>query len=327
MNNLKKVGLSALAGSLAMVSAHAGDFTVTGGAEMTYLSTGGEGASTGNPFGMSHNIDLTGSGEVNGIGWTVYTGTTGQTMAADSSSLVFDLGDAGEIGFDQGVGIYGIGSLDNNVPTAWEEADHNVTAIGTGIDATGDTNVLGYSGSFAGLGLSVEYNPDTANATKSTAGGSTAGGKTGSNLNWALTYTMAEGLTAAVGASSTDYTDATARGDDEWTASLNYAMGMFKVGMQMTEITSGTVGASSGATLGYGVAANINDSLSVSFARSEREVGKVSAVHVTEENQGINIAYTMGSAAVKTSINTVDNRDGIAGRDAEAVEVSLSLSF
>jgi hypothetical protein len=35
----------------------------------------------------------------------------------------------------------------------------------------------------------------------------------------------------------------------------------------------------------------------------------------------------MGSAAIKTSINTVDNRDGSAGRDAEAVEVSLSLSF
>ena len=327
MNNLKKVGLSALAGSLAMVSAEAGDFTVTGGAEMTYLSKGGQGASTGNPFGMSHNIDLTGSGEVNGIGWTVYTGTTGQTMAADSSSLVFDLGDAGEIGFDQGVGIYGIGTLDNNVPTAWEEADHNVTALGTGIDTTGDTGVLGYAGSFGGVGLSVEYNPSTANTVKAKAGAGTKGGTTGSNLNWALTYELAEGLSAALGSSSTDYTDAAARGDDEWTASLNYAMGMFKVGMQMTEVTSGTVGASSGSTLGYGAAANINDNLSVSFGRSEREVGKVSIVHVTEENQGINVAYTMGSAAIKTSVNTVDNKDGVAGRDAEAVEVSLSLSF
>ena len=327
MNNLKKVSLSALAGSLAMVSAHAGDFTVTGGAEMTYLSTGGVGASTSNPFGMSHNIDLTGSGEVNGIGWTVFTGTTGQSMAADSSSLVFDLGDAGQIGFDQGVGIYGIGTLDNNVPTAWEEADHNVTALGTGLDATGDTNVLGYAGSFAGVGISVEYNPDHANAVKAAAGATTAAGKTGSNLNWAVTYEMMDGLTAALGASSTDYTDATAQGDDEWTASLNYAMGMFKVGMQVTEVTSGTLLATSGTTLGYGVAANVNDNLSVSFGRSEREVGKSSLPHVTEANQGINIAYTMGSAALKTSINSVDNKDGSPGRDAEAVEVSLSLSF
>ena len=34
MNNLKKIGLSALAGSLASVSAHAADVTVSGSMEM-----------------------------------------------------------------------------------------------------------------------------------------------------------------------------------------------------------------------------------------------------------------------------------------------------
>ena len=36
MNKFKKVGLTALAGSLVAVSAHAGELTVTGGANVTY---------------------------------------------------------------------------------------------------------------------------------------------------------------------------------------------------------------------------------------------------------------------------------------------------
>ena len=36
MNNFKKVGLTALAGSLVAFSAHAGELTVTGGANATY---------------------------------------------------------------------------------------------------------------------------------------------------------------------------------------------------------------------------------------------------------------------------------------------------
>ena len=55
MNKLTKVGCSALCGSLAVFSAaNAGDLTVTGSAELTYLSNSGGGAGVnGNPFGMA----------------------------------------------------------------------------------------------------------------------------------------------------------------------------------------------------------------------------------------------------------------------------------
>ena len=43
MNKLTKVGLSALCGSLAAVSAaNAGDMTVTGGVDMSWISYGGD---------------------------------------------------------------------------------------------------------------------------------------------------------------------------------------------------------------------------------------------------------------------------------------------
>ena len=38
MNNLKKIGLTAIAASLATVSANAADFSVTGSASMSYSS-------------------------------------------------------------------------------------------------------------------------------------------------------------------------------------------------------------------------------------------------------------------------------------------------
>ena len=117
MNNFKKVGISALAGSLAMFSVNA-DIVLSGSSEMTYSSnsgsTGGSSATTGNPFGMSHDINITGSGELdNGFTYSVNTNFAGQNMATDSSILKLDMGDLGTVGFDQGSGAFGISTLEN----------------------------------------------------------------------------------------------------------------------------------------------------------------------------------------------------------------------
>ena len=63
MNKLTKIGVSALCGSLAAVSAaNAGALTVKGGATATWSSN--EGDVTGNPIGLSSGITMTGSGEL-----------------------------------------------------------------------------------------------------------------------------------------------------------------------------------------------------------------------------------------------------------------------
>ena len=67
MNNLKKIGVTALAGSLMSLSVSAGEMAVTGTAEITYTtndSTGTGATSVGNPFGMKNNITFKGSGDV-----------------------------------------------------------------------------------------------------------------------------------------------------------------------------------------------------------------------------------------------------------------------
>src|SRR6056300_2047346 len=69
MNNLKKIGLSALAGSLVAVSAYAGEVTVSGGASMEVDNVNGNSdANNDRSFGMGNQLTFTGGGELeNGL--------------------------------------------------------------------------------------------------------------------------------------------------------------------------------------------------------------------------------------------------------------------
>ena len=59
MNNFKKIGLSALAGSLAaFTSASAVEMSVSGSAKLTYTN-GNSDEVTGNPFGMNTSLGFT----------------------------------------------------------------------------------------------------------------------------------------------------------------------------------------------------------------------------------------------------------------------------
>jgi outer membrane protein OmpU len=334
MKNIKKIGLSALAGSLAMFSAAQAEMTISGSAEMTYTSTEGTGGAssasqTGNPFGMEHAINFTGTGELdNGFTYRVNSNIAGNDMANDSTILTMDMGALGSIGFDQGVGSYGIASLENNVPTAYEEADHNVGSIQHAIDVQGNTNVIGYKNSFAGVGVNVRYNPTAGNTTKNLAG-ATGGTQDASELSWAVTSAvpMIDGLTAAVGHSKTDFSTATANDSTEWTASLNYAAGPVSVGYQQSEVQSGTTGANGHNVTAYGIAFNVNENMSISYSVNEAEVDKPSSTDVTEESTGIQAAYTMGSASVRVAFNEADGVNGVAADSKESTEISLALAF
>ena len=93
MDNLKKLGLSALAGSLVAFSANAGELSVSGGAKISY--TGGSGAqddgNDGNRFGMQRLVTMSGSGELDN-GMTVSTGYTMTDAAFSTSHVSLDMG-------------------------------------------------------------------------------------------------------------------------------------------------------------------------------------------------------------------------------------------
>ena len=62
MTNIKKLGLSALAGSLVAVSAQAGEMSVTGSANVTYVT--GKADNTGKAIGTDKDVAFTGTGEL-----------------------------------------------------------------------------------------------------------------------------------------------------------------------------------------------------------------------------------------------------------------------
>jgi outer membrane protein OmpU len=68
MNNFKKIGLSALAGSLVATSAFAGAMSVSGGASLNVEHKNGNAADTGKSFSMGNQLTFTGGGELdNGL--------------------------------------------------------------------------------------------------------------------------------------------------------------------------------------------------------------------------------------------------------------------
>ena len=130
MNKLTKVGCSALCGSLAAISsAGAGDLTVTGGVDMTFMSHSK--GTTGNPIGVGSNYTFNGSGELDN-GWTVGLTIAEANGSAWSAAVInLDMGGLGSLNFNHGDSSNGVQAMDDKMPTAWEETWG--TGVGTGV--------------------------------------------------------------------------------------------------------------------------------------------------------------------------------------------------
>jgi outer membrane protein OmpU len=330
--NIKKIGLTALAGSLAMFSANAAELVVSGKTELTYITE--DKASTGNPYGFGNEISFSASGDVNGITATYFstiadggTVTTGNVFA--SSSMTLDMGDMGLVAFDQGTGAYGVATIDDKMPYAYEEANYG-TGGGNGQRAdSGHMNTLAYVNTLAGYTLNFEYNPGTG-AAPSGDGSSTGAGTTESGYSWALTGSPVEGLNAGIGYGKEESTLApTTTTDEEYsTVYATYAIGGATIGYQIAEGTGGAVGTFANQVEMYGVSFSVNENLAISYNVIDNKYAKTGGVaDVTEESRGVGASYTMGSAAVRVVANSTDNIGGALATNEEIVEVSLMLSF
>ena len=346
--NIKKIGLSALAGSLAMFSANAVELAVSGKTEVTYAKK--DLGSNGNPFGMGNAITFSGSGDVNGMTAT-YTAVLGDGGQANSntsetfasSSLMLDMGDMGTIGFDQGVGEFGVGTIDDKTPYAYEE---QWTYVGTsnGLVAAGGTNVLGYKNSFAGYNLSLEIDPGHVNNGSSGStgdGGNAAAADSG--FNFALTSSIGvDGLNLGLGHGEEENspTDANnsdlsskARTTQFQTVFVTYAVGGVTLGAQKSSSSSEVTDMAESEVEIVGASFSVNENLAVSYSMMNRDIGNaVPNLGVTtnpskEKTKALGASYTMGSAAVRVLLADADNIGGVAGVDNEHMEVSLLLAF
>ena len=333
MNNLKKIGISALAGSLAAFSANAAEMSVAGSAKVTYYSNDPTEV-TGNPYGMNTSLAFTGSGEVNGYATTLVIVNNDANTGLSSAALSVDMGDMGTVHFDQGVGKGGLSTIDDKMPSAYEESWDSIDAAATtsanGLVGMGNNGVFVYENAYEGTKLSAQYGKGQSTSNSDDATGGDAGH--GTSWDFALTNdALYEGMTVGLGYGEiSNHAGTSVNGssdtDEHMTAFVTYAIGPVTLGYQQTERADNTSGGIDEAAESMGVAINLMEGLSMSYNDREIEFKNASAANVTEDAQGVALAYTMGSAAIKIQHNEVDNNDGGTTSD-ESTEIALSLAF
>ena len=330
MNNLKKIGLSALAGSLVAISANAAEISVSGSVELTYTDTGGTSGNevTGNSFGSNSGLTFTGSGDV-GFGEVSMTRAINDTNTGWGSAFqTLDMGDMGTISFDStGGALVGVTANDDLLPTAYEESWTGVS--GSGIAGVGSTNVIGYSNTFAGVSISAGYtNGEGSTATGESA--SSGAGAHGSTRDVYLSMSPIDGLTIGAGQAVNSATDTSTTSTDtvNSVAQVVYTMGPVSAGYRIGESEDGTASAASHSITAWSVAFNVNDNFAISYGEQENEQNAIGATAaVAEDVTGLSAAYTMGAASVRFNHSESSNDNFVASVDDETTEISLALSF
>ena len=333
MNKFKKVGISALAGSLAAFSAQAVEMSVAGSAKVTYYNNNTDEV-TGNPFGMNTSLAFSGSGDVNGYETTLTIVNNDANSGLSSAALSVDMGDMGKITFDQGTGAGGLSTIDDKLPSAYEESWDSIDAAATtssnGLVGMGNSGVFVYANTIMGNSVSAQFGKGQSAANSDDATGGVGGH--GSSWDVAIVNSSAyDGLTVGAGYGvisngNGDQKQGSKDTDEHMTAFVTYSTGPVTVGYQQTHREDNTIGGIPESSTGYGIAVNLMDGLSVSYNDREIEFSNGGSAHKTEDATGLALSYTMGSAKVAIQQNESDNNDGGSTSD-ESTEIALSLSF
>ena len=314
MNNLKKVGLTALAGALVSVSANAADLSVTGGASIAFA--GEEKQSTGNGWSMNNGVTFKASVEQDN-GWNITVtqilndDDVGSNRVFDTRSVAIDMGDSGTLTFYGTGGSGAVSAIDDVTPTAGEESWDDVTGADSVPGGPTGNNMFHYTNSslMDGLAVTASYTPsDGSNEVESSS-------------DFAVKYTGVEGLT--IGAGQGEDKGAAAHVDSD-VVYATYAFDAFSVGYSSSEADSATADADKEMTA-MGVSYAVSEDLSVSYNISEIEYED--STLSDQEATGISVSYTMGSLSIKANHNTVDNIAGTATDDRSGYALTLGFTF
>ena len=335
MNNFKKVGLSALAGSLAMVSANAVEYAVTGDAQAVYSSAQGNEnateASNGKGYGVDTDLYFKASGELDN-GWTVSVNSainTDGTLTNSSNQMTIGMGSLGTFQFNDVLGS-AANAIDDVLPFAYEEPWDGTTG-------TSEFNIFGSattSGSldyrtpaFDMMGASISatytYDPQAGVAAPS-AGSVGTDGASGEAMTVKIAHES--GLTLGGGNEKVGNTNATV-GQSAATGYAKYANGPLTVAYQEFYYNAATGAADSDGS-GWAVAYSAGDmSFSYSVQNEQTNARGATAALEEEEMSAIQASYTMGAMTLAASLYESDNLEGVAGAKYEETEISVSFAF
>ena len=322
MNKLKLVGLSALAGSLAMTSANAVDYVLAGDAAMGYT---GESANTstgnGDGFALDTSLYFDAAGSLDN-GWDVsfsmdFDNESG-TVSNTSTQGAVTMGSMGTIQINQ-IGGSAANAIDDVMPSAYEEA-YGMGGLADGTGATGAARAAGDAGFFGSStnSGSIQYTApaiETAGATITASIGMDPSANVGANsfngsqggekgMFYVLKVAHESGLEVGAGLEEVDTDGITgstakkAKDEESVTAYAKYSMGPVSVGYQESYQDSLDGAADFEANM-WSLAYTAGD-VSVSYGETETITKGASATaERTTDADAIAISYSMGSMTIQ----------------------------
>ena len=308
MNNLKKLGLTALGTALVTSSAVAGELSVTGVAGITY--TGNSTQDNGDSkLAQKTTIGFSGSTDLdNGFTVSYYNNVSGTAMTAGNSHFDVDMGDMGKLRF-AGTGASGngaVGAWDDVMPAANEESWHQGT---DGIDQqVRDDSFIYTNNMIDGVTVILNYKPGETTHDSTTGGG--------------IKFTGVEGLDVGVAMEDNNTTDGAVV--ENTVAYIKYAMDAFTVGFQANETDSQTASADTEFEA-WGVSYAVSEDISISYGSSTVEFEDTSLSD--QEADAIGVSWTNGSMSVTASRHDIANVAGTSTDDRDVTEVNLTFAF
>jgi len=325
MNTFKKVGLTALAGSLIATSAFTGSMSVTGSAGITLNNTSNR--DQGNSFSSGDSLNFSGSGELDN-GMVITTNQEIDGGILDDRSVVIALPDAGTLTFHAHGGGTAMSAIDDVMPTAYGESWDVIgsTAETTAGQASKEAAIGGFGSdnSFMyaapemveGLGVTLSYVPS---GTRGTNGNSPDG-----SVSYALSYTGVEGLTIGYGADDNGKSGTSKLETN--TMYAKYAFGSFTVGVQESEQDQSGATTSDDEFSAIGVTYQVSDDLTIGYHASERQFGDKSQ---DQESKNLSASYTQGGMTVSVGYVSMDNVGGSSSArdDIDGYAIDVAFAF
>ncbi len=319
MNNFKKIGLTALAGTLVATSAFAGELTASGSATLELAHVNGGAANAGKSFSQGNSVNFAGSGEMDN-GWTVslayemdQNSSDGTNSPFDSHALTIGMGDMGTVVFSGHGGSSASSAVDDTSGGIW---DYQGTTTNPSTGSTSN-NMLKYTNSslMDGVSVAVSYVPHTADQLESTT-------------DFAVAYTGVEGLVVGY-ADGENKTGAIATHADVKTMYANYTYGPVKVAYHVNDYsTSSATDTSDQDFTGYSLSYTVSENISVLYANATMDSSAITT-DLDQEVEGISVAYTAGGMGITVTTGSIDNSAYSAATtsDLEWWEIDLSFAF
>jgi len=313
MNKFKKIGLTALASSLVVSSAVAGEMSVSGGASIGLKNTSK--TSSGKSWTMGNQLTFTGSGELDN-GMTVSTSfvidqaddsttTTNARDPFDSHSVTVSSDSMGTLVFSGEGGSSANSAIDT---TAAGDLWNNGSGIAGPIAPNAGDNSLFYTlpSVMDDVSITASYSPGRAGQDTSTS--------------FAIGYTGVEGLSLNVARGDNDTVGSEA---EITTMKASYAIGSITLGYSVNDAETDAAGGDEELT-SMNIAYTVSDNMSVSYGvESFENEGSAN----DEDVEGFGVSYTTGGVTLSANQYNAENVGGIAGTAGEKERWALSASF